>query len=147
MERISSEKYFYRRIKKMYNIEALLENEIRDELDELSKMQLGTKEHTDTVNNISKLVDKLNELRKGTLDSQKFDIEIQKASNEEILKDKEIEENKKSRRIRNGIEIAGIVVPAALAVWGTLKSFKFEETGTVVTQMGRGWINKLIPKK
>lgn len=131
----------------MDNIEALLENEIRDELDELSKMQLGTKEHTDTVNNISKLVDKLNELRKGSLDSQKFDIEIQKASNEEILKDKEIEENKKSRRIRNGIEIAGIVVPAALAVWGTLKSFKFEETGTVVTQMGRGWINKLIPKK
>ena len=58
-----------------------------------------------------------------------------------------MEDERKDRLVRNGITIASIVIPTAVTIWGTLKSFKFEETGTVTTTIGRGFINKLIPKK
>ena len=58
-----------------------------------------------------------------------------------------MEEDRKDRRFKNGIALGGIVLPLAVTIWGTLKTLKFEEEGTVTTMMGRGFINKLIPKK
>ena len=63
------------------------------------------------------------------------------------FKSQQMEDERKDRLVRNGITIASIVIPTAVTIWGTLKSFKFEETGTVTTTIGRGFINKLIPKK
>ena len=66
---------------------------------------------------------------------------------ERKLKIKQMEEDRKDRLIKNGIAIAGILLPIGLSVWGTFKSFEFEKEGTITTIMGRGYINKLIPKK
>ena len=57
------------------------------------------------------------------------------------------EDEKRDRRIKNGITIAGIVIPSVITIWGTIKSLNFEKEGTVTTIMGRGFINKLLPKK
>ena len=57
------------------------------------------------------------------------------------------EDEKRDRRIKNGITIAGIVIPSLITIWGTIKSLNFEKEGTVTTIMGRGFINKLLPKK
>ena len=57
------------------------------------------------------------------------------------------EDEKRDRRIKNGITIAGIVIPSIITIWGTIKSLNFEKEGTVTTIMGRGFINKLLPKK
>lgn len=66
---------------------------------------------------------------------------------EQKLKIHQIEEDRIDRWIKNGIAIAGIILPIGLTVWGTYKSFEFEKDGTITTIMGRGYINKLIPKK
>ena len=66
---------------------------------------------------------------------------------EASLKRAQMEEDRKDRRVKNGIAIGGIVLPLAVTIWGTFKTFRFEETGTITTMMGRGFINKLIPKK
>ena len=58
-----------------------------------------------------------------------------------------MEDEKKDRLIRNCISAAGIIIPSLLTIWGTFKTFKFEQEGTVTTIMGRGFINKLLPKK
>ena len=128
----------------MTNIETLLHEEIQDGFDALSRMERGTEIHKTTVDEVAKLFDKAIEI-------EKIEIEAKdKAKSREIeanLKLAQIEEDRKDRRVKNGIAIGGIVLPLAVTIWGTFKTLKFEEEGTVTTIMGRGFINKLIPKK
>lgn len=126
------------------SIESLLREEIQDELNDLKKMELGTEEYKITVEGITKLVDRV-------VDMEKFDLEHQEKldsrAEEYDLKVKQMKEDQKSRWINYGISVLGIGIPAGLTIWGTLKSLKFEETGTVTTIVGRGFINKFVPKK
>ena len=128
----------------MTNIERLLHEEIQDGFDPLSKMERGTEIHKTTVDEVAKLFDKAIEI-------EKIEIEAKdKAKSREIeasLKKAQMEEDRKDRRVKNGIALGGIVLPLAVTIWGTFKTLKFEEEGTVTTMMGRGFINKLIPKK
>ena len=62
------------------------------------------------------------------------------------LKAKQIKNDKKDQIVRNGIAIAGIVVPTAITIWGTLTTLKFEEVGTVTTNAGRAFMNRLFKK-
>ena len=111
------------------NIETLLHKEIKSELEELKKTQVGSDDHTKGVDGVAKLMDRAIEMEKLNLENEKE------------------EEGRKDRLIRNCISIGGIVLPIVVTIWGTLKTLKFEETGTVTTIMGRGFINKLLPKK
>ena len=128
----------------MTNIETLLHEEISSGFDALCKMERGTEERKMTVDEVAKLFDKAIEIEKIEVEAK------ERAKAREIeasLKRAEFEEDRKDRRVKNGIAIGGIVLPLAVTIWGTFKTFRFEETGTVTTMMGRGFINKLIPKK
>ena len=128
----------------MTNIETLLHEEIQDGFDALSKMERGTEIHKTTVDEVAKLFDKAIEIEKIEIEAK------EKAKAREIeasLKRAQMEEDRKDRRVKNGIALGGIVLPLAVTIWGTFKTLKFEEEGTVTTIMGRGFINKLIPKK
>ena len=128
----------------MTNIETLLHEEIQDGFDALSRMERGTETHKTTVDEVAKLFDKAIEIEKLEMEAK----EREKAREiEASLKRAQMEEDRKDRRVKNGIAIGGIVLPLAVTIWGTCKTFRFEETGTVTTMMGRGFINKLIPKK
>ena len=126
------------------NIETSLHVEIEEELTALGKMEKGSEKYKTTVDGLSKLLDKAIEI-------EKFDIESKEREDARVfennLKLKQMDEEKKDRWVRNGLTAAGIVIPTLVTIWGTLKSLKFEETGSVTTIMGRGFINKLLPKK
>ena len=126
------------------NIETLLREEIKSELEELKKMSLGTDEYRTTVDGITKLADR-------AIEMERLDIESQdKAEVREIeaeLKLKEMSEERKDRWIKNGISVMSVLVPTVVTIWGTVKSIEFEKEGTITTIMGRGFINKLLPKK
>lgn len=126
------------------NIETLLREEIKSELEELKKMSLGTDEYRTTVDGIAKLADR-------AIEMERLDIESQdKAEVREIeaeLKLKEMSEERKDRWIKNGISVMSVLVPTVVTIWGTVKSIEFEKEGTITTIMGRGFINKLLPKK
>ena len=126
------------------NIETLLREEIKSELEELKKMSLGTDEYRTTVDGITKLADR-------AIEMERLDIESQdKAEAREIeaeLKLKEMSEERKDRWIKNGISVMSVLVPTVVTIWGTVKSIEFEKEGTITTIMGRGLINKLLPKK
>lgn len=115
------------------NIETLLHVEIADEFEALSKMEKGSEEHRATVDELTKLMDRAIEMEK---------INIENQNREESRKDEQ-----KERLIRNSITVAGIVLPSLITIWGTVKSFEFEKEGAITTIMGRGFINKLLPKK
>lgn len=126
------------------NIETQLHEEIADELENLSKMTIGTEEYRITVDGVVKLVDRAIEMEKL---AQSREDQIEDKNFDRDLRLKQMREEKLDRYIRNGIAIAGIVVPVFVTIWGTYKSFEFEKEGTITTIMGRGFISKLLPKK
>ena len=126
------------------SLKHLLEVEIEDQFDKLAEMEKGSGEYKAMVDSTIKLTDRMIELEK--LEDERLDKEQDRDFDHE-LKLNESKENKRDRIIKNGISIAGIILPIVLTVWGTKTSLKFEEEGTITTTVGRGFINKLFPKK
>lgn len=124
--------------------EKKLYDEINAEFEDLSKMALGTEEYKVTVDGLTKLMDR-------AIDMKKFETEhVERIENQKMdnyLKQKQMEEDRRDRLIKNGISITGIVIPSLITIWGTVKSMEFEKEGTITTIIGRGFINKLLPKK
>ena len=114
-------------------IQTLLNEEISTLFAKLDTLTPGTEEYAKTNDELVKLVDRA--------------IKMESFSIENANKLKEMEDEKKDRRVKNVLTGVSIVGGFALTVWGTVKSIKFEETGTITTIMGRGFINKLLPKK
>lgn len=143
------------------DIKNLLKDEIVQEMEGLKQIEIGTKEYTAAVDGLTKLADRVIEMDKVENEKRNKEKENRNKEKEIEIKEKEIEIEEKEIRIKekvaenetqnhsvqNCIAVAGIVVPAVLTVWGTIKSIRFEQTGTITTLMGRGFINKLLPKK
>ena len=126
------------------SVKTLIVEEIQDEIKELNRMEVGSDTYKTTVDGVTKLADRFIEIEKLEIDRE-F-----KASNQSIdegLKLAEMENEKKDRLIKNCLTGLSIITGVGLTVWGTVKSLKFEEEGTVTTIVGRGFINKLLPKK
>lgn len=123
-------------------IETILQEEIKSEFKELKSMELGTDKYKSTVDGLTKLVDRAIKIEELNNDAQD---KIYK-ENELDLKQQQIEEERKDRKVRNSITVASIVIPTIVTIWGTLKTLKFEEVGTVTTNAGRNFMNRLFKK-
>ena len=126
------------------NVKTLLEEEIQGEFEGLNELEVGSKEYQTTVDGLTKLIDRAIEIEKMESES---DEKVENRVFDNDLKLKQLDEEKKDRLIKNCINVAGIVIPSVITIWGTFKTFKFEEEGTITTTMGRGFINRLFPKK
>lgn len=126
------------------NVKTLLDEEIVSEIENLNKVPLGSEEHKITADALAKLLDKSVEMKKLDLEYQDK-VESREAANN--LKLTEIEEEKKDRRVKNILTGVSVVGGFALTIWGTIKSFEFEKDGVITTIMGKGFIQKLLPKK
>lgn len=122
----------------------LLEEEIQSEIEEISKMEVGSDKHKSATEALVKLMDKYNEMDKLELEYQdKYD----NREEDRRLKEKQLQHDKKDALVKNVLTGVSVVGGFALTIWGTCKSIKFEETGSFTTIMGRGFIQKLLPKK
>ena len=126
------------------SVKNLLREEITDEIGHLSKMEVGSEDYEKTVNGLTKLVDRLNEMEKIEMEKTNSNVENECKIEEQDLKRQQLEDDKKDRLIRNGLTGVSVIGGLAVTVWGTLKTFKFEETGTITSQAGRQFINKAI---
>lgn len=126
------------------NLEKKLHDEIGREIAILEGMEEGTESYKAWVDGVTKLTDR-------AIAIDRFNAEVeekaatQKFENE--LKLKQMKEDKIDRIVKNCLTGVGIILPIFVTVWGTKASFEFEKEGTVTTIMGRGFINKLLPKK
>ena len=121
-------------------IKETLYKEIEDELQALNEIEVGTDEYKSSVDGVTKLLDRAIEI-------EKHEAEMKEREAERIAKNIQVAEEQKDRVVKNYIAAGGVVLPLLVTIWGTLKSFKFEKDGTITTIMGRGFINKLLPKK
>lgn len=138
----------------MINYKEALDGEISTELEVLDSMETNSEDYKIMVEGLTRLIDRSMELEK---------IEISKAQEAEKIKNEgekikletkkikfeaeQAKTNKIFQWIGYGISAAGIVIPVAVTIWGTKVTLNFEKEGTVTTMMGRGFINKLLPKK
>lgn len=125
-------------------IEKLLHDEIVDELGGLNALELGSDKYKVTTEGIVKLMDRAIEMDKL---SKELD-ERQKNRNEDLeLKYRQIDAEIRDRKIKNVITVVISGVGTIVTIWGTLKTLKFEEVGTVTTMAGRNFINNLFKRK
>lgn len=125
-------------------IETLLRDEIKDEFEKLKKLEMGSEEHDKVLNGLTKLLDREIEYKKVNLESEERN---EARQSDEYFKEQQMRDERKDRKIKNAIAIGSIIIPVVVTIWGTVKSFEFEKEGTITTIMGRGFINKLLPKK
>ena len=126
------------------SIKDLLHEEIENRLSDLGRMDPKSDEYKAATDGVTKLMDR-------AIEMDKFDSECEKeARNREFDEEFRItqaKEERKDRIVKNIIAGAGVLLPIGLTIWGTKTSLKFEETGTVTTAVGRGFINRLFPRK
>ena len=116
-------------------IEQLLQDEIKDELQGLSTLELGSDQYKVTTDGIAKLMDRAIEM-----DKLNEELHERRANrNEDLeLKYRQIDAEIRDRKIKN-------VITVAISGVGTI--VKFEEVGTVTTIAGRNFINNIFKRK
>lgn len=118
----------------MENTNVLLDEELLQEFDDLKTLTPGSEEHVRAVDALSKLY----KLKQDDI----------KSADETELKKEQQESEKRSRNIKNGIELLGVVLPLAFYNIWMDKGFKFESDGYGFTSVTfRGLINKFKPTK
>lgn len=123
------------------SIQRLLREEIESELKELSTITPGGENYKVAVDGITKLMDRAIEMDKNEIDRQD---RIDARDSENELKTKQMEDEKKDRFVKNLLAGVGTIGGLVVTIWGAKKAWKFEETGTVASPVGRSFINKLI---
>ena len=122
-------------------IETMLHDGIEDGFNELKKIQVGTEEYKTTVDGLTKLLDRAIEIDKIDSEIQMMPLKNEIENNIEL---KKIANDRKDRIIKNCLTAASIVCTAGITVWGSLKSWKFEETGVVTSGPGREFMRRIF---
>lgn len=125
-------------------IDTMLRDELQREFENLKDMKSGTEEHKVGVDSLTKLLDRAIEMDKLEADVQ------EKAENREVdidLKEKQMQEDKKDRIVKNCLTAVSLIASVGLTIWGSCKSWKFEETGTITSTAGREFMKKLFHMK
>ena len=123
------------------SIQRLLREEIESEFKELSTITPGGENYKVAVDGITKLMDRAIEMEKNEIDRQD---RIDARDSENEFKTKQMEDEKKDRFVKNLLTGVGTIGGLVVTIWGAKKAWKFEETGTVASPVGRSFINKLI---
>ena len=115
--------------------------EIKDALwedyNETKKLLEDLEPGTDEYKMVSAEVDNI---RKELIDVGKTDIESG-------IKETQIEEDTKREKTKNCITIGTFTVTTGLSLYALLRTFKFDETDTVTSTLGRNILNSFLPKK
>ena len=115
-------------------VNTLLKEEINRAFIKLKEVEPGSDEYDNIVKDAMQLVDRATE--------------VQKVDDERVDKKTHAKHNLTDVVVRNSLTALSIVGGFAITVWGTKATFKFEKDGYIPTTiLGRGFINKLLPKK
>lgn len=123
------------------SIETMLHEKIAKDFENLKTMEVGSEEYRVTSDTLTKFMDRAIEMEK--VHVEKEDKE-ESRENDKNLKLEQMKDDRKDRLVRNIITGVNVAGGFGLAIWGTLKSLKFEETGTITTWAGKKFISKLF---
>ena len=124
----------------MEKIKRMLDEEIKTEIQELSKYETGSKEKSAAIEDLATLYRlKIEENEKeDSMIIQEFECKLKEDQKSEQIKD---------RYFRLGIAAAELVLPLVFYSFWMRRGFKFEETGTYTSTTFRGLFNRFRPTK
>lgn len=122
-------------------IKNVLIDEFNDEMEEISKLQVGGSEHKQAVDSVTKLADRIIEIEKLEIES---DEKIQARIEENELRLQQLQDEKKDRKMKNGIAIGTGLLSLLAYGLAFIGSMNFEKEGTLTTQGGRDSLKKLF---
>lgn len=122
------------------SIKATMYEEVQNQYEEISKMELGSEQCVKAMNAINGTVDRLNEMEKLEIEDRKLDIEEQKL---EIERERN-ENEKKDRLIKTAVGVGTFVLGTAVTIWGYVDSKHFEQGYTHTTNAGRESTRSLL---
>ena len=123
-------------------IKNLLAEEFKNQLEEVSKMKVGTEEYKIAVDGVSKIADRIIEIEKNENEASLK--EISRADESELKAEALISENRQAI-IRNAIEGVKVVGGLGLTAWAFVASMHFEREGRLFsTEGGRAALRSLL---
>lgn len=154
---------------KKEQLKDLLSEEIKTQIQDLSKLNPGSAEKSKAVDDLATLyklkidetkmeldfdekqarrkMDKENRLKDDALKEQQLKDENSVHERDELIRKEQLAEQVKDRYIRLGIAAAEIILPLIFYSKWMKKGFKFEETGTFTSTTFRGLFNRFKPTK
>lgn len=108
-----------------------------EDYEETKKLLEDLEPGTDEYKMVSAEVDNI---RKELIDVGKTDTEFD-------IKMVQIGEDAKREKTKNRITIGTFTVTTGLSLYALLRTFKFDETDTVTSTLGRNILNSFLPKK
>ena len=126
------------------NIETLTHEEIVRELEKLHELEVGSDQHRAGVEATAKLIDRAIEMERLSVESED---KLKSREFEHEMKLKQARDERIDRIVKNCLTGVSIIGGFGLTVWGSLKSWKFEETGTITSGPGRKFMSALFFKK
>ena len=154
---------------KKEQLKDLLSEEIKTQIQDLSKLNPGSAEKSKAVDDLATLyklkidetkmeldfdekqarrkMDKENRLKDDAIKEQQLKDENSVREHDELIRKEQLAEQVKDRYIRLGIATAEIILPLIFYSKWMKKGFKFEETGTFTSTTFRGLFNRFKPTK
>ena len=154
---------------KKEQLKELLSEEIKTQIQDLSKLNPGSAEKSKAVDDLATLyklkidetkmeldfdekqarrkMDKENRLKDDAIKEQQLKDENSVRERDELIRKEQLAEQVKDRYIRLGIVAAEIILPLIFYSKWMKKGFKFEETGTFTSTTFRGLFNRFKPTK
>lgn len=154
---------------KKEQLKDLLSEEIKTQIQDLSKLNPGSAEKSKAVDDLATLyklkidetkmeldfdekqarrkIDKENRLKDDAIKEQQLKDENSVRERDELIRKEQLAEQVKDRYIRLGIAAAEIILPLIFYSKWMKKGFKFEETGTFTSTTFRGLFNRFKPTK
>lgn len=124
-----------------------LEQSIKNHIEEVNRYAIGSEEHEEAVNALTKMLDRYNEMCKNEDEFMLKDMEVRQKETELEIKNKQVENEHKRGKWANIITAGGTVLGAGVTIWGALKTWKYEETGIIGSGPGRKFMDMLFKKR
>lgn len=123
-------------------IKTALVEEFNDQLEELSKTEVGSEKYKIAVDGVTKLADRIIEIEKNEQDASLKEIA---RTDESELKAEQLADERRDRLIRNVIEGVKVVGGLGVTAWAFVASMNFEKEGRLFsTEGGRSAMRSLL---
>lgn len=126
------------------SVKSNLVEEFESELEELSKMAIGTDTYKTTVDGVTKLADRIIELEKN---EKELAAQIDAQEREYAIKAQQLKDEKRDRLIKNCITVGTFIGGVAVYGLAFIASTNFEREGTFTTEGGKSSVKQLLKLK
>lgn len=125
-------------------LETRLTTEVENQLEDISKMELGSETYQKTIDGVVKLTDTIVDLKKAEAELKRADYEYRKELFDQELEIKKQEADQTDRLIKNCLTLAGIVIPIGVGIWANVYNWNKEVDDTMTNSGGKKAMDFLL---